>query len=222
LLWGQEQPKGIHPRSKPEDYAAHMQSHGLTIAATALSPDQVKHLFAFDISKNYVVFEVACYPENNGRFQLQADDFVVKTNDKNELAHRADSQTVAAVIQQRNTPRPSSPTVYTEANIGYESGTDPYTGRRVHGVYTGGGVGVSTYPVPQYPTPGGYPQDRDLLEGQLWNKSLPEGTFTLPVAGYLYFPSSLLKKKSNGGYLLQYQSADLSSRMDLQVPVKNK
>jgi hypothetical protein len=222
LLWGQEQPKGIHPRSKPEDYAAHMQSHGLTIAATALSPDQVKHLFAFDISKNYVVFEVACYPENNGRFQLQADDFVVKTNDKNELAHRADSQTVAAVIQQRNTPRPSSPTVYTEANIGYESGTDPYAGRRVHGVYTGGGVGVSTYPVPQYPTPGGYPQDRDLLEGQLWNKSLPEGTFTLPVAGYLYFPSSLLKKKSNGGYLLQYQSADLSSRMDLQVPVKNK
>ncbi|MFL6462961.1 MAG: hypothetical protein ACJ73N_00940 [Bryobacteraceae bacterium] len=222
LLWGQEQPKGIHPRSKPEGYAAHMQGQGLTIAATALSPDQVKHLFAFDISKNYVVFEVACYPESNGRFQLQADDFVVKTNDKNELAHRADSQTVAAAIQQRNTPRPSSPTVYTEANIGYESGTDPYTGRRVHGVYTGGGVGVSTYPVPQYPTPGGYPQDRDLLEGQLWNKSLPEGTFTAPVAGYLYFPSSLLKKKSNGGYLLQYQNADLSSRMDLQVPVENK
>jgi hypothetical protein len=222
LLFGQEQPKGIHPRSKPEDYAAHVQSHALTIAATVLSPDQVKHLFAFDISKNYVVFEVACYPENNGHFQLQADDFVIKTNDKSELARRADPQTVAAAIQQRNTPRPSSPTVYTEANVGYASGTDPYTGHRVHSVYTGGGVGVSTYPVPQYPTPGGYPQDRDLLEGQLWNKSLPEGTFTAPVAGYLYFPSSLLKKKSNGGYLLQYQNADLSSRMDLQVPVENK
>ncbi|MBV9678735.1 MAG: hypothetical protein JO185_20535, partial [Acidobacteriaceae bacterium] len=35
LLYGQDQPKGIHPRSKPEDYAAHMQiqSHGMIIAA---------------------------------------------------------------------------------------------------------------------------------------------------------------------------------------------
>jgi len=32
----------------------------------------------------------------------------------------------------------------------------------------------------------------------------------------------LLKKKTNGGYLLQYQSADLSSRMNLQVPAKTK
>ena len=221
LLCGQEQPKGLHPRSKPEDYAAHMQSHGLTIAATVLSPDEVKHSFAFNISRDYVVFEVACYPENNGRFQLQADDFVVKTNDKSELAHRADPQTIAARVQQKNTPKPSSsPTVYTEANVGYESGTDPYTGRRVHGVYTGGGVGVSTYPDPRYPAPGGYPQDREVLENQLWNKSLPEGTFTAPVAGYLYFPASLLKKKSNGVYLLQYQNADSSLRMDLPVPLK--
>jgi hypothetical protein len=223
-LCGQEQPKGIRPRSKPENYAAHMQnqSHGPTIAATVLSPDEVKRLFAFDISRDYVVFEVACYPEENGRIQFQADDFVVKTNDKIEVAHRAEPQTIAAKVQQKNAPKSSSPTVYTEANVGYESGTDPYTGRRVHGVYTGGGVGVSTYPVPQYPTPGGYPQDREMLESQLWSKGLPEGTFTTPVAGYLYFPSSLLKKKSKDGYLLQYQSSDSSSRMDLQVPAKTK
>ena len=221
FLWGQEQqPKGIHPRSRPEDYAVHMQSRGLTIAARVLPADEVKHLFAFDISRDYVVFEVACYPESNERLQLQADDFVVKTNDKSELAHRTDPQTIAARLQQKSAPKPSSPTVYTEANVGYESGTDPYTGRRVHGVYTGGGVGVSTYPVPQYPTPGGYPQDRELLESQLGSKSLPEGTFTAPVAGYLYFPTSLLKKKSNGSYLLQYQSADMSSRIDLPVPLK--
>jgi hypothetical protein len=223
LLCGQEQPKGIHARSRPEDYAAHLQSSGLTIAATVLSPAEVKHLFAFDISRDYVVFEVACYPDNNGRLELQNDDFVVKTNDKSEVAHRADPQTVAAKLQQKNTPRsPSSPTVYTEANVGYESGTDPYTGRRVHGVYTGGGVGVSTYPDPRYPTPGGYPEDREMLTNQLWSKSLPEGNFTAPVAGYLYFPASLLKKKFNGSYLLQYQSADSSSRMDLPVPLKTK
>ena len=103
LLCGQDQqPKGIHPRSKPEDYAAHIQSNRLTIAASVLSPSEVKHLFAFDISKNYVVFEVACYPEANGRVQLQADDFLIKVNDKGELTHRADPQTVAAVIQQKN------------------------------------------------------------------------------------------------------------------------
>ena len=221
LLCGQDQqPKGIHPRSKPEDYAAHMQSNGLTIAASVLSPAELKHLFAFDISRDYVVFEVACYPENNGRLQLQNDDFVVKTSDKIEVAHRVDPQTIAARVQQKSAPKPSSPTVYTEANVGYESGTDPYTGRRVHGVYTSGGVGVSTYPDPRYPAPGGYPQDREMLENQLWSKSLPEGAFTAPVAGYLYFPATLLKKKSSGGYLLQYQSADSSSKIDLPVPLK--
>ena len=221
LLGQQNQSKGIHPRDKPGDYAVQAQSHGLTIAATVLSPDQVKHSFAYDISKNYVVLEVACYPENNGKIQLEADDFVIKTGGKGDIAHQSDPQTVAAMIQQKNVPKPSTETIHTEANIGYESGTDPYTGRRVHGVYTSGGVGVGNYPTPQYPTPGGYPQDRNLLESQLWNKSLPEGAFTAPVAGYLYFPSRLLKK-SNGGYLLQYQSADSSSRIDLQVPAKAK
>ena len=223
VLFGQEQPKGIHPRSRPEDYAAHLGSNGLTIAARIVPPNEVKNLFAFDITKNYVVLEVACYPEANGRVQFQTDDFIIKVNDKGEVAHRADSQTVAAVIQQKNTPRPPSAaptTVYTEANVGYESGTDPYTGRRVHGVYTGGGVGVSNAPTPQqYPRPGSEPQDRDMLENQLWNKSLPEGAFTAPVAGYLYFPASLLKK-SKGSYLLQYQSADSSSKIDLPVPLK--
>ena len=218
LLCGQDQPKGVHPRSRPDNYAAHIQSNGLTIAARVVPPNEVKNLFAFDISKNYVVFEVACYPEANGRIQLQADDFVVTPSDKSALVQRADSQTVAATIQQKNTPRPPSAvpvTVYTEANVGYESGTDPYTGRRVHGVYRGGGVGVSNAPAPQqYPRPGSDPQDRDMLESQLWNRSLPEGNFTAPVAGYLYFPASLLKKKSNGVYLLQYRN------IDLPVPAK--
>ncbi len=218
----QQQPKGVRPKDKPEDYAVHVQNHGLTIAAAALSASEVKHLFAYDISRNYVVFEVACYPDSNSKFQLESDDFVVKTGDKGEMAYRADPPTVAAVIQQKNTPKPASATVYTEANIGYESGTDPYTGRRVHGVYTGGGVGVSNYPVPQYPTPGGYPQDRDLLESQLWNRSLPEGTFMAPVAGYLYFPSSLLKNKSGGGYVLAYRGADSSFKLNLPVPRKTK
>jgi hypothetical protein len=224
LLGQQDRPKGIHPKDKPEDYAVHVQSPGLTIAATVLPPDQVKHLFAYDISKHYVVLEVACYPENNGRLQLEADDFVIKTGDKSEPAHQSDAQTVAAVMQDKNTPKPSSGTIHTEANIGYESGTDPYTGRRVHSVYTGAGAGVSNYPDSPYPypAPGGSPQDRDLLEGQLWNKSLPDGTFTAPVAGYLYFPSALLKKKTNGGYVLQYQSADSPSRIELQVPAKSK
>jgi hypothetical protein len=228
LLFGQDQPKGIHPRSKPDNYAAHVQGNGLTIAATVVPPNEVKNIFAFDISRNYVVFEVACYPEANERIQLQGDDFVVKTNDKGALAHRADSQTVAAAIQQKNAPKPPSTaptTVYTEANVGYESGTDPYTGRRTHGVYTGGGVGVSNYPDSQRypnPRPGSEPQDRDMLENQLWNRSLPDGNFTAPVAGYLYFPASLLKKKSNGNYLLQYQSADSSVRIDLPVPAKTR
>jgi hypothetical protein len=113
---------------------------------------------------------------------------------------------------------------------GYESGTDPYTGRRVHGTYTAAqvGVGGSNNPgPPRYPSPGGYPQDRALLEGQLWDKSLPEGEVQRPTAGYLYFPASLLKKKSNDVYELQYlgpqdrpQLANAPAKVELRVPAK--
>ncbi len=232
------QPHGLPPRASANDYAAHIQVGDVTYGASLLSPDQVKHTFAFDISKTYVVFEVAVYPEANstGRLSLDPEGFVVGVAG-GDVVHRADAVTVASVIQQKNTPRPSSRqgTVVASTEVGYESGTDPYTGRRVHGTYTDTQVGVGTgrdNGPPVYPRPGGYPQDRQLLEDQLWDKSLPESKITRPTAGYIYFPASLLKKQPNGFYTLEYlgpQNQDDESganapfaKVELKVPAKKR
>lgn len=213
---------GVHPRTRPGDYAAVAQRKTATYAASVLSAEQVKHIFPIDISKTYLVFEVACYPSHTT--EIEPDNFLIAGKDS-ELVHSADATTVASVIQQKNAPRPPSngQAVYTSASVGYESGTDPYTGRRVSGVYTGAGVGVGPadpgYP---YPTsPGVTPQDRETLEGELDNRALPQGSFTKPVAGFLYFPLKAIKKKSSGTYDLQYLS-DTAGKVLLQVPVKSR
>lgn len=212
---------GVHPRTRPADYAAVAQRKTATYAASVLSAEEVKHIFPIDISKTYLVFEIAYYPSQAS--EIEPNNFLIAGKDS-ELVHPADATTVASVIQQKNSPRPPSnrQAVYTSASVGYESGTDPYTGRRVSGVYTGAGVGVGPadpgypYPVP----PGVTPQDRETLEGELDSRALPQGSFTKPVAGFLYFPLKAIKKKSSGTYDLQYLS-DTTGKVLLQVPVKS-
>jgi hypothetical protein len=209
---------GVHPRASASDYSTQQQVQGATYAASVLPQDQVKHIFAADISKTYVVFEVACYPDDSA-IEIDPDNFLVRIEADSEFVHPADAVTVGSVIQRKNMPRsPSNSAVYTSANIGYESGTDPYSGRRVHGVYTGAGVGVGPNddPGPQFPTGGMLPDDRVLLEDQLTAKGVPSGHFTAPVAGYLFFPAASLKK-AKSAYKLDYL-ADASRKVTLQVP----
>jgi hypothetical protein len=218
---------GIHPRPTPSDYAAAQQSGTVTYAASVLSADQVKHLFAVDISKSYLVFEVASYPAQGGSVKIDPEDFLIRTGANSEFVHPADAVTVASVMQEKNTPKApvnNGSAVYTTANVGYESGTDPYTGRRVNGVYTGAGVGVGPAdPASQMPAPrpGSTPQDRAMLESQLSKNALPQGSFRSPVAGFLYFPAKAIKKRSNGTYELIYVS-DPVGQVRLQVPVKSR
>lgn len=231
-----QQSKGVPARATPADYPAHVEVDGVSYGAAVLSPDQVKHIFAFDISKTYVVFEVAVYPAR-GAMNIDPDSFVVRLAHSADYVHPADSVTVASVIQQKNLPpqnQQKSGVVVASTEVGYESGRDPYTGRPVHGTYTASQVGVNTDPdlaPPRMPSPGGYPQDRELLEDQLWTKGMPERAIQRPTAGYLYFPVSLLKKKSGDSYELAYLSsgrdepAPLATplqRIQLQVPVKSR
>jgi len=214
-------PIGVHPRS-PADYAVSAQLSGATFAASILSSDQVKHIFTADISKRYLVIEVACFPGSNASLDIHPDDFLVKTGTKGEFVHPADGVTVASVIQGKNSPPPPSrSTVHTEAGVGYQTGTDAY-GRRVHSVYTeaGASVGPDTNPPPD-PRPGSTPQDRQNLEYQLMDRGLGEGRATAPVAGYLYFPAASLKKSLANTYQLQYFD-DTGKKVDLPVPAKGR
>lgn len=211
----------VHPRS-PADYAVSAQLNGATFAASILSSDQVKHIFAVDISKGYVVVEVACFPGPNASVDVHPDDFLVKTGTKGEFVHPADGVTVASVIQGKNSPPPPSrSTVHTEAAVGYQTGTDAY-GRRVHSVYTEAGASVGPDPNPQPgPRPGSSPQDHQNLEYQLMDRGLGEGRTTVPVAGYLYFPAASLKKSPANTYQLQY-FGDAGQKVDLPVTAKGR
>lgn len=216
---------GLHARATPADYAASQQVNGTTYAASLIPADQVRHLFAVDISKNYLVFEVACYPSATGAVTTNPASFLIKPGSQGEFVHPADASTIAGFIQDKNMPRPRSreTDITTAATIGYESGTDPYTGRPVHGVYTASEVGVANgrdnYPPPP-PRPGSSPQERRALEDQLADKSLAEGTFTVPVAGFVYFPLDPLKK-AKGNYDLQYLT-DEPGKVNLLIQTKKK
>jgi hypothetical protein len=229
--WSQEQRHGIHARSTPDDYSVSAPAAGMTIAASFIPPAQVRHLFAFDISGSYLVFEVACYPAKDASLQVDANGVAAEINRKGAIERSVDATTVAADVQRQHIPQPSARTgnVYTEADVGYHSGTDPYTGRRVSGVDYGGGVAVEhggpDTGTRRYPDPGGLPEDRETLRGQLLEKGFPDGKFDRPVAGYVYFARSLVKKDSKGVYHLDYQtdgSAGPSVSITLAVPDKNR
>ncbi|MBV8071090.1 MAG: hypothetical protein JO270_14370, partial [Acidobacteriaceae bacterium] len=114
----QKQPGGLPPRSSPADYAAQVSVAGLTYAASLVPAVEVKRLFAFDISKSYVVFEVAVYPAS-AVLDLNPDAFVARSSHGGNEVRCADPDAVAAVIQQKNAPIPGSrtQTVTTSAEI---------------------------------------------------------------------------------------------------------
>lgn len=225
LVSGQTPATGVRARATPSDYSVSQQTSDGTFAASLIPPDQVKHLFAVDVSKTYLVFEVAFYPSGSSSVSLNPRDFLIKSASHSEFIHPTTATSVAAYVEDKNTPRyePHRDTqVTTAASVGYESGRDPYTGQREHGTYAAAGVGVSNEPAAPPPPVRSGPsaQDRQNLEDQLADKSLPEGAFNSPVAGYLYFAAEPLKK-TKGTYDLQHLS-DASGKVDLLVPTKPK
>ena len=227
LVVGQNPPvnspsEGVRPRAQATEYASQARNDRAILAASVIPRDQVKQRFAYDISKTYVVMEVACFPGTPGPLNLRTGDFQVRLSSKSDAIYPADAATIAAKIQHKNLPpRPGDSTpVYTEANVGYSNGTDPYTGRRVSSVYTGAGVAVGGPPPGVYSGPSGYPIDQSVPEEQLWHRSLPEGAVTKPVAGYLYFPIELLKKEK-GFYLLEVRGEG-QDRWELRVPLVHR
>ena len=211
---------GLRARATPADYAVSQSTKMATFAASLVPADQVRHLFAVDISKKYVVFEVAVYPSPIGSAAVDPGDFFVKSGSTASFVRPTDASTIAALIQDRNTPGLPSrgPQVTTAVMVEHESGPG------YHGTYTAAEVGVDNnpagFPPPLPPRPGSSPQDRATLEAQLSEKALPPGTFTAPVAGFLYFAADQAKKVK-GSYDLECVNDD-PARVDLLIPGKVK
>ena len=104
---------------------------------------------------------------------------------------------------------------YQQVGIGYERGRvyDPATGQeqKVGGVYTSTGVGVG---VGTRGGPARTERDREVMELELTEKGLPEGSTKKPVAGYLYFP--LPEKKKSDAYQLECTLGGVKSVLALK------
>ena len=203
---------GIRPRGSPADYPAHVTSDGVTIASAVVPAAQVRKIFAMDLNRGgYVVVEVAVYPESGGEVDVSSGDFMLSATGESSAIPPVSARSIAGVLDRKNSPQRSRDTNVGVA-IGYETGTDPVTGQRRSGTYTG--VAVANGPPGTLGPPPTGP-DPWTMQQELEERSLPDGKSTQPVAGYLYFPK-LSKKSRNGGYDLTYYG--VSSKIRLSIP----
>jgi hypothetical protein len=213
--------KATEPRDSAEKYAAHGEKEGISIGAEMLTRKQVAKEFTADVNHCCLVVEVAVYPKKDEALELSADDFSLYVEGNDVPVKPEGAAALAAKLEKKNDSGPGSGagvTTESSVGIGYESGTiiDPVTGQpeRVHGVTTSASVGVGIGggngggPAPA----GGH--DRDTIARELGEKGLPEVKITVPVAGYLYFPVSKVKKDAK--FSLEYSLK--SGTLVLQLP----
>jgi len=207
---------GVRPRPSSADYPASTPTRTAIIGATLAPADQVKKVLPAEISKKYVVVEVAFYPQPGSSVDVLTLDFALKFG-PDEISYASTPRDLALLWREK---QPSSfpghgVDVTTETGVTYSSGNDPVNGRtRGWSTYEGvavtnGGPSNAPPPPPHY--------DPNLVEARARDKALPEGVTSEAVAGYLYFP--LPAKKHKGGSL-ELKYAKDGDAVSLTLPVK--
>lgn len=196
---------GLPPRDTPADYPVHQATADNTaIAAVWPARDVMKNSFLADLSRDWVIVEVAVYPGDAavkvkpGEFQLQ-----VHERDTVSIMHAVRPDEVAAATHP---PREPVQFGQTHGSVGYET----TVGGNIHEQRVGGAIeSGGDQPPPPPVRPGS-----DELERLLSARCLPSGVARAPVAGYLYFPRRF-KKRSKLGYELKYTSQAGSITLEL-------
>ena len=210
---------GIRPRSDVAEYPARENADIAAFGAAVIPSAEAKKIFAADLDKaGYVVIEVGVFPAPAREPDLSPLDFALRA-DPNTLSERtADAGAIAAAVAKpARSSGPEAPSEEVSATAGasvqHISYPDPVTGRKtgttIVGVNSGAGVGKTA----QSASSGG--ADTSRIEQQLWEKSLPDGKTTVPVAGYLYFPKPSKKAKS-AAWVLEWENA--GSRVKIALP----
>jgi hypothetical protein len=205
-----EAPRGTVPRATADRYPSHATQSGATIGVTLLTPDQVRKAFASDVNRCCLVVEVALYPPKDSTVGVSLNNFVLRVTGTEIAAKPSGAKVLAAKLQKKAaSPHDRDINISPTVGVGYDSGGyyDPVTGqRRAGGVYTSTGVGVGVGG--SRPQPGSTDVDRNTMELELGEKSLPEGEASAPVAGYLYFSlpqtKDQTKDKKATGHQLEY------------------
>jgi len=193
-------PKGTVPRSAASRYTAYAEADRASIGAVLLTPRDVHKAFSTDLTRCCLVVEVALYPGKDKPLDVSPDDFILRLAGTDTAVKPSSARVLAAQLQKKNA-NSVGVNPLTEVHVGYESGIDPMTGQRVHGVDTGVGVGVGVGRDPAA-APASTIRDRDVMELELDEKALPEKTAPAPVAGYLYF--SLSRDNKKAAHQLEY------------------
>jgi hypothetical protein len=205
---------GVSPKPKPTDYPVHDSVKTAILAAAIVPPDQVKKMFSADTAKNYVVVEVAIYPEDNRTFQVDLIDFELNTGD--QFVRASEPADIGTIWPSAKAPSigGGGPNVTTETGVILARETDPATGRPRTSVGTYEGVAVSNYPRQDPPPPPQRPSpSQSDIDSKILRMALRVGPTKDPIAGYLYFRH---QKRKQDTFTLNYANDDFS--VDLKFP----
>ena len=149
---------GVPPRRSASDYPVQQNVKtpaGLAAVGAAIVPaDQVRKMFSSDISRDYIVVEVAMYPADGKSFEADRYDFGLKITDgsKGDRVAHADSPSDVALPPYEKRPDLGGPeskvNVTQEAGVAVARSNDPYYGKRTS-VGTYEGTTVSNGPAPR-------------------------------------------------------------------------
>ena len=212
---GQSRHEGTVPRASAVKYRSHAEKDGFSLGAEFLPKKQASKVFAANVNSCCIVVQVAVYSEKDDTVDVSLFDFSLVEVKTDNSVRPESPNTVAARLEMKKNPR-HGVDVVTYGTVGYESGTyiDPLTGQPVHvqGVSTSAGVGVANgNSVPADIAD----HDREMIERELYEKGLPEGKVSVPVAGYLYF--ALPNAKKNVKYQLVYSGRSGSLILPLSI-----
>jgi hypothetical protein len=211
---------GLQPRPSSSDYPVSKTAKEAAIGALLAPGDQVKKILPDEISRKYVVVEVAIFPQDGSDVDVTSLDFALKFG-PDDIRYPSTPHDLAGVWKEKQPSLPShGPEVHGETGVTYGSGNDPVNGR-TRGWSTYEGVAVSNGhpsdapPVDAPPPPP--PYDPYVVEARAKEKALPEGQTSRAVAGYLYFPRSTKKRKNTSLELRYSKDGDV---VTLSLPVK--
>ncbi len=209
--------QGTTPKEKPSDYPVRVQLPGLQIAA-----EYLVHSVPVDggvlTVNDYLVLEIALYPEKPGSVLVASGDFTLKINNRKEVLFAQVPGMVAASIKYPDWE--SRPTLEATAGVG-DAGIvlgRPRTVSRFPGDPRPDQSRLPRQPrVPDQTSPVG--QENPITEPvdvSIARSALPEGLTKGPVSGYLFFAFKG-KTKSIRSLEVLYSSPDGSRAATLRL-----
>ncbi|MFN0164806.1 MAG: hypothetical protein ACKV22_00120 [Bryobacteraceae bacterium] len=178
---------GREPKAKPADYRAHAVSGSLTIAADYLIRSFGSGTQTY-WTPDYLVVEVALYSSSRDPVQVNSNAFALRFNGKKDFLYAQTPGMVVSSMKYQDWER--------------RRGLEVGGGAGDAGVTVGGPTPTERFPGDpsgrRLPKPPRVPEteDRSGIEKEpvqtpaeiAAGQALPEGSRTLPIAGYLYFP----------------------------------